>query len=184
MRNTVKHEIVTIPDVYSDLQLDEFMNFINTKQHPIMKFNHSDFDNSKQIHAKFTKLMADLLLYRLPDVYVDRNGIRWKLQGLADHIFFAKYSVGQSFGIHTDTGSVFDVGQNRYSKFTCLTYLNDDFVGGDTVFFDDDFKETCRIAPSRNKTLIFDIDLFHAGASLLNGSKYWIGTEIVYSIVL
>jgi hypothetical protein len=85
--------------------------------------------------------------------------------------------------IHTDTGSEYDVPNNMYSKFTFLTYLNDGFTGGCTKFYDDRLRETCVITPERNRTLVFDIDLFHSGEKVLDGSKYWIGTELVASPV-
>ena len=57
--------------------------------------------------------------------------------------------------------------------------LNDDFENGKTLFYDHDFKHTVTIEPKKNRTLIFDIDLFHKGEQVSKGEKYWIGTELV-----
>ena len=94
---------------------------------------------------------------------------------------YAKIGQGQMFGIHTDTGYEFDQKKNMFSKFTVLTYLNDDFEGGSTIFYNDDLKETTRIIPQAGETLVFDIDRFHAGENVTNGIKLWIGTELVCS---
>jgi hypothetical protein len=103
----------------------------------------------------------------------------FKVVGACPSIFYGKICQNQSFVTHTDTGSVFDKKNNLYSKFTMLIYLNYDFLGGETVFYDNNLLETCRITPKKNKTLIFDIDLFHSGSIVTSGTKYWIGTELL-----
>ena len=70
-----------------------------------------------------------------------------------------------------------------------LTYLNDDFEGGATEFVDAaDFRPTTIVQPRANRTLVFDIELFHRGNAVLQGVKRWIGTELVchrlYSCIL
>jgi hypothetical protein len=103
-----------------------------------------------------------------------------------DHLFFAVVSPGQLFGLHTDTGSVFDDDAREYSKFTVLLFLDEsgrDFEGGQTCFFPVNEREV-RVRPVRNRLLAFDIDLFHCGEQVRSGTKRWVGTEFVYRRVL
>ena len=60
-----------------------------------------------------------------------------------------------------------------------MIYLNDDFTGGKTVFYDDCFQKTVEIEPKKGKALLFDIDLWHKGEEIHNGEKFWIGCEII-----
>jgi hypothetical protein len=71
-----------------------------------------------------------------------------------------------------------------YSKFVVLLYLNTsglEFQGGKTQFYDTHFNKTINIIPRKNRTVIFDIDLFHSGEKVFNviETKKWIGTEII-----
>ena len=115
----------------------------------------------------------------LPDKYIDRQNIKWEYLECPKYIMYTKIQADEFFGLHTDTGCQYDTRMNKYSKYTVLTYLNDDYEGGNTVFYNDNFKKTCEIKPKLNRTLIFDIDLYHQGCEVLKGSKYWIGSELV-----
>ena len=90
---------------------------------------------------------------------------------------YAVIEPGQSFPIHTDTGA--EYSKEGESKFTVLVYLSHEFEGGTTQFYTRIFEKTVEITPRAGKILVFDIDLFHAGMPVTNGTKYWIGTEIV-----
>ena len=95
-------------------------------------------------------------------------------------IMAGMYELGDSFGLHTDTGLFYDAARGEKSRWTLLIYLNDDFEGGETVFYDTHtWAETCRIVPRAGMALLFDIDLWHSGGALLRGKKHWIGCEII-----
>jgi prolyl 4-hydroxylase len=123
--------------------------------------------------------MYERISLHLPKVYTDTTSNTWNFVGAPKYIMYANISPGQRFGIHTDTGCEYDQRENKYSKFTVLTYLNSDFEGGQTQFYDDRFNKTHIIEPRTNRTLVFDIDLFHSGEPVVSGSKFWIGTELV-----
>jgi predicted 2-oxoglutarate/Fe(II)-dependent dioxygenase YbiX len=100
----------------------------------------------------------------------------------------AKYKTGDEFGIHTDTGLCYDIENSIYSRnfisgnkvprYTVLIYLNDNFQGGQTIFYNDNFKETQVIIPKKGSALIFPMNIFHRGGKV-TGTKYWIGCEFV-----
>jgi len=94
-------------------------------------------------------------------------------------IMTAKYTDGKQFSLHTDTGLYYNRDDRLKSRYTMLIYLNDDYEGGKTSFYTDTFKHTQDIIPKAGRCLLFDIDLWHKGCPVTNGTKYWIGCEII-----
>jgi hypothetical protein len=89
----------------------------------------------------------------------------------------SKYHKGGQIGLHTDTP--YYISKTEYSKYKVLIYLNDDFEGGHTEFYDDNFVKQLVIVPKQGACVIFDMDIFHKGNEVLDGLKYWIGFEII-----
>ena len=173
-------EIFTVDGLYDDAEIQEFFRYIRQDCGDAKKFSHeSEFKNGKVLDPATASKMYDKIKAVLPGVYVDATGVEWTFEGPCRYVMFAEIHEGQLFGIHTDTGSEYDRDTGAMSKFTVLTYLNDGFSGGHTVFYDDHFRRTVDVTPVRNRTLIFDIDLFHSGQPVESGTKYWIGTELV-----
>ena len=146
----------------------------------------SSFENGRIRAPDAAALIFDRCRPFLPETYVDAAGHAWSPVRACDHLFFAVVSPGQLFGLHTDTGSVFDDDAREYSKFTVLLFLDEsgrDFEGGQTCFFPVNEREV-RVRPVRNRLLAFDIDLFHCGEQVRSGTKRWVGTEFVYRRVL
>lgn len=97
-------------------------------------------------------------------------------------IMTGSYTPDQQFNLHTDTGLFYNRDANEKSNWTLLIYLNDDFEGGHTLFYDDEWMLTDTIRPERGKALLFDIDLWHRGDLLTSGTKHWIGCEVIGNI--
>lgn len=171
-------EIITFDNLYSKDEIKTHLNFINNTEFD-RKFTNNDFKNGKIIHDSLSNMIFNKIKPNLPEIYVDSDGQKWKIIGATKYVFYANYKNNESFAIHTDTGSVFEPSNNLYSKFTLLTYLNDNYEGGETIFYTNNLVETNKIIPKINKTIIFDINLFHKSNVVLNGNKYWIGTEII-----
>lgn len=95
-------------------------------------------------------------------------------------IMGATFQPGDSFSIHTDTGLYYDRTRGEKSRWTVLIYLNDDFEGGETVFYDEaTWAIKRRVRPEAGKALVFDIDLWHSGSPVVAGVKRWIGCELI-----
>jgi hypothetical protein len=178
-KTDIAFEIFTIDDLFTDKEIEDMKTYIENASNDERTFTYSPFKNGKvvdkEMSTKIYKKLCDA--EGIPDCYKDRKGYSWELKGSSMYIFYAKLLPGQKFPIHTDTGSEF--GEGGESKFTVLTYLNDDYTGGCTQFYNYSFEKTVSITPKKGRTLIFDIDTFHAGEEV-NGTKYWFGTEIVY----
>jgi hypothetical protein len=175
----ISFEIFTLDNLYTNEEIIDYINFIEYSDDRERTFTEQPFKNGKIINENLSSKIYSRVKEFLPEIYVDRNNKKWQPIEATKFIFYSKLIENNMFGIHTDTGSVYDVKNNNYSKFTLLTYLNDNFIGGNTQFYDESFNETVMIVPNKNKTLIFDIDLFHKGNVIVKGTKYWIGTEIV-----
>lgn len=93
--------------------------------------------------------------------------------GLPKDIRFYKYSSGQRFKMHKD-GPWKERG--LASKLTFLVYLNDGFVGGET-----DFREF-KVVPSTGAALLFVHDTWHEGASVTEGTKYVLRSDVLYAV--
>jgi hypothetical protein len=180
----IPFEVFTLDNVLSDEELTYLTEFVDSQSNINCRtFTNSDFINGKLVEPSISKLLYTKVQPFLPNMYIDSKCSKWKYKGSTDTIMFAKILPGKHFGIHTDTGCEYDRILNKYSKYTMLLYLNDDFKGGHTVFYNDNFKEQFKIQPKKGRILCFDIGLYHSGESVLSGTKKWIGAELVCSKV-
>lgn len=177
----IPFEIFTIDGLYSSEEIKNYLDFVEFADEKNRGFTNSEFKNGKIIRPDISSKMYSYICPHLPHTYIDRNNTSWKFIQAPKYIMYAKIKQDQLFGLHTDTGCEYDEIDNLYSKFTVLTYLNDNFDGGHTQFYNNDFQKTVSIEPKENRTLIFDIDLYHKGDQITKGEKYWIGTELVVS---
>ena len=174
-------ELFEITNLYRENEIQEYIQQIND-----FSTNMNCVNNTRDIYKKIKRkdpIHSELIFSRikalLPENYLDTKGINWTLSGISDYIHYSHIKENEFIGLHSDTGSIFDPIENRYSKFTLLTYLTDDFRGGETVYYVDEGR--IEIKPETNKTIIFDIKLFHEGKKVLEGNKYWLKTDLVYS---
>jgi hypothetical protein len=89
------------------------------------------------------------------------NGYSWDAK-------VAKYIEGGSYGWHCDEWAKNDEYPHSRRIISSITYLNDDYVGGETEFLD------CKITPEKGKTLIFPSSWCfpHKGNGIISGVKY------------
>jgi hypothetical protein len=96
--------------------------------------------------------------------------------GPNNFILTSKYLEGGQIGIHTDT--LYKEG-TEYSKYKALVYLNDNFEGGYTEFYDDKFTKILTVIPKKGKCVIFNMNIYHKGNEIISGNKYILGFEII-----
>jgi hypothetical protein len=172
-------EIFTIDGLFTDGEVAEMEAYVEGADGASRFTTMADFKNGKVVDPRRSSLFYTRIQPFLPDAYVDRAGQRWAFVRSPSKIMYARVGAGQHFSLHTDTGCEYDDERREYSKFTVLTYLNDSFDGGGTKFYDHSFRERVTIEPRRNRTLVFDIDLYHSGERVARGVKCWMGTELV-----
>lgn len=96
-----------------------------------------------------------------------------------EYFRFSKYIPGEEFKIHRD-----GVNQDRYgnrTKFTVNIFLSDDFLGGETDFFDEGRNCIFSAKPAVGRGAIFDRDILHCGNKVYEGIKYLIRTDVMVS---
>ncbi len=171
-------EIFTIDNLFTDHEIALFTKIVESRKDDALRFTHSPFSNGKIVSIELSDIILERIRPHLPLRYGNKAGFRSVL-GTACYIMFAEIAPGQQFGIHTDTGCVFEQNGQVASSHTVLIYLNDDFEGGGTQFYQEGLEEICCIQPKKNRTLCFDIDLYHKGNTVHRGFKKWLGTELV-----
>jgi LysM repeat protein len=176
--NKISNNIFTIKNFLSDDECDTCIKVINSKTNTTPFTNSGVFTNDKFIDEKLT----NDIFCKLKN-YADMNALKtMNILSVNNLIMTGKYSIGQEFGIHTDTGLYYDKKNGRKTTYTVLIYLNDNYDGGTTKFYDEEFNETHTIIPCKGMALIFDINEWHKGCQVSNGYKYWIGCELIGNI--
>jgi hypothetical protein len=123
---------------------------------------------------------------------------RWRCFRYAKHAVYRPHIDGSWPDCRLAADGTYHTNQNGRSYYTFLLYLNDDFEGGETVFYssnDNDSngssqqskKITARgIVPTAGCVLVFPqgnlASLVHEGAAVTRGTKYIIRTDVVYEL--
>jgi prolyl 4-hydroxylase len=92
--------------------------------------------------------------------------------GVNERFRYYRYRPGQKFALHRD--GFFRRENGEESKLTCILYLNDDFIGGETAV------KNVIVAPRRGMALIFRHEFLHEGRPVLDGTKYVLRTDVMY----
>lgn len=107
-----------------------------------------------------------------------------KLAGLNPRFRVYRYRPQERFAPHVDRS--FDRGDAR-TLFSFMIYLNENFQGGETTFFQRRQKRRGnadavlkRVTPRRGAALVFDHDLFHEGSMVVAGVKYAVRSDVFY----
>lgn len=102
--------------------------------------------------------------------------------GINPFLRVSKYNAasGDRFDKHTDSAYVRD---DQYVGFwTILVYLNDDFEGGETTIYDDEFEKLAyTVKPEVGKVFCFYHYQVHAGLAVQSGTKYIVRSEIMFA---
>ena len=96
--------------------------------------------------------------------------------GLNERFRYYRYEPGQSFAPHYD--GAYERENGERSEFTFLIYLNDDFEGGATTFFQ---PGRFHVVPRTGDLLTFRHPQLHEGAILEAGVKYVLRSDVMYS---
>lgn len=93
---------------------------------------------------------------------------------LSPQFRFYKYTPGQRFKMHKDGRLKED---DLESRLSFLIYLNDSFEGGNTLF------RGFSINPAVGKVLMCIHETWHEGEKLIEGTKYVLRTDVMYSVL-
>jgi prolyl 4-hydroxylase len=115
------------------------------------------------------------------------NGEEWGISGLNECWRLAKYHPGDRFSCHIDVNYV--RSKDVQSFFTVNAYMNGEFKGGRTRFFDSvrvkKAKQLASVKGSAGQCLIFMqpplADLAHDGEVVEEGLKYLFRSDVMYT---
>jgi hypothetical protein len=167
--NKIHDGIYCGEDLFTPEEIECFTKIITTAQ--VGSFNGElQNRNGKMVYPEIANLIGKRILQSGFSV----NGVSF-----SDILYFSEIEKNQPFFIHTDTGVYYNRKTNVRSRYTVLLYLNDNFDGGNTSFYTNEFKKSVSITAKKNKIVVFDISLFHSGDTVTSGTKRWIGTELI-----
>lgn len=120
--------------------------------------------------------------------YVPATIDKWTAIGLNERLRFYRYDPGQRFAPHGD--GLYHRKNGDISRLTFMIYLNDGFEGGDTRFylhqnyheiFSPNAVADVSIVPKTGMALCFLHELRHEGARVLQGRKYVLRSDVMYT---
>jgi hypothetical protein len=118
-------------------------------------------------------LLEERLRPELPDLMFEKP-----LVGIGPKLRVYRYRPGDHFGVHSDQFYVGNWdGLEVVSRLTMLVYLNDDFGGGQTRFFE---PQQLSVQPQTGMTLLFQHALEHEGVRVESGEKWVLRTDVFY----
>lgn len=133
------------------------------------------------VHEETRAFVWQRLRHLLPKDYDGRL-----IVGLDDRIRFNSQLPGGQITPHFDIACFHENGDRSFQ--TLLVYLNDDFDGGCTMFFDRKaFLKRRRglpgleVRPVTGSAILFAHDTFHSGAMCSGGVKYSLRFDVVFS---
>ena len=134
--------------------------------------------NNTRVMLDYPKCAAWLWKRIRSQVPAERDG--WEAVGLNERLRFYRYEEGQAFRWHHD--GCYQRNEDERSFLTCMVYLNDGFVGGETEFEPAPGIPESRfgVRPEAGSLLLFDHPLRHQGAELVAGTKYVLRTDVMY----
>eukprot|EP00039_Didymoeca_costata_P006921 m.94614 g.94614 ORF g.94614 m.94614 type:complete len:469 (+) comp13454_c0_seq1:277-1683(+) len=115
---------------------------------------------------------------------IEGKNEEWEATGLNECFRIAKYYPGHKFCGHVD--ACYSRSDTERSMLTVNMYLNHNFTGGHTRFFDhnDLNRVTYSVQPQAGKCCFFQqppLKYFHDGERVQSGIKYLLRTDVMYT---
>ena len=167
--------LYSIDDVLTSDECKKYMDLFNDPK----KVELINDKHRKYYRVQFQDKELANHLYEMVKSYIPKK-IKNISVGMNSFIRLSKYEPGQFFGIHKD-GINFDHENKKNMSYATLNiFLNDDFEGGETLFYQNDKKTlTMRCKPKSGRGSFFYSQQFHEGAKLIKGYKYLLRTDLM-----
>jgi hypothetical protein len=117
-------------------------------------------------------------LWRRAEPFIPSRHCYWRALGFNERFRYYRYDPGQKFAPHWDGCFRKDTGEE--SQLTFMVYLNDDFKGGQTRFYDEARQVRLEVEPESGMALVFVHRQLHEGAAVVEGRKYVLRTDVMY----
>jgi prolyl 4-hydroxylase len=177
--------IIMFNSVFTDVEIDE-LNYKNLNYQRSLGFSYLNNKrvvtdvrtSSTSFDHKHNQILNDkifnLISNFLPNI--EKNNL--------ENFQILRYFSGESYKMHYDYFNQFPRYVTRNDRIaTCITYLNDSFIGGKTIFP----KLNINVSPKKGEVLFFRYDYkkfitnsltLHLGEEIILGEKYIASTWI------
>lgn len=144
--------------VNQEFFLKAYDNFLN-KNETIRLLNF--FKTNKNASKKYRDTYTIQLNHRFKDIQKKINFFVNDFEKSIDYAHVVYWQTGSFQNIHTDDA-------HSHTSLTSITYLNEDFKGGQTYF-----KDGTIVTPKTNRTIFFDGKKHpHGVKEIINGDRY------------
>jgi WD40 repeat protein len=172
--------IIEIENFLSDVEVDTLLNSrVNKFSKAISHYPKYYRNNDRLVEDNLD--LATKLFDRLNSIENMDAKVKKEFVSLNDRIRFCSYRSGQEFSKHQD--GIYYPNDQQKSKLTFLLYLNgtEEFHGGETNFFKEkmDVEPIASISPKKGMLVVFDHRIWHQGASISDGTKYILRSDII-----
>lgn len=125
----------------------------------------------QELHSKAIKVFFDCI-----KEYCEANNLPFNNEHVGqDWLLIREYNAGSKMSGHSDRYSyVKKDGNQVIPSLTAILYINDDYVGGEIDFINDDL---C-IKPKAGSMVIFPSDKWHEVLEILSGNRYMTQTYV------
>ena len=176
--------IFTVPDFLSPEECEQYISHsenIGYKAAPITTASGfamiPRIRNNTRVMLDDTLRAADLWQRIAPHVADPVMGC--SALGVNERLRFYRYDPGEKFDWHFD-GS-YQRPNGERSLLTLMVYLNEGFEGGETRFNLQAPYGYVKVAPKQGMALCFIHMVQHKGAAVIQGRKYVLRSDIMYS---
>ena len=164
------HHFCLLNGVLTPEECQQFIKLLDVPDLHRVESTMATYDRNIMINEEFANVIYKRILPFLPPGTVRCN----------EYFRFSKYHPGQEFTKHTD-GTNQDKYGNR-SQYTLNIFLNKDFGGGETDFFDNSGRLAVRAVPEPGRAALFDRGILHCGNKVASGNKYLLRTDVMIPI--
>ncbi len=180
------NEIFTIANILSPAECAEYIALSENLGYtaaPITTYQgfelRSDIRNNERVILDDVERATDL--WQRVSEYIPSTIGKWRAIALNERFRFYRYDPGQRFAIHHDGSYRRPNGEE--SLLTFMIYLNKGFEGGETRFYLPYYFKMPEVSvvPETGMALCFVHKLAHEGAAVIQGRKYVLRSDVMYS---
>ncbi len=161
-----------IDDLFTPEECQKLIEHFDSNKTKFIDRGIAEYYRLEEDSDEMANILWNKVKHHLPTDYAGG-----KLVYLNNHFRYSKYHHGMQFGRHRD-GTNQDKHGNR-SIITLNIFLNDNFNGGETDFFDNNNNLIISVKPKPGRAALFDAGILHQGNMVLNGFKYLLRTDVM-----
>jgi predicted 2-oxoglutarate/Fe(II)-dependent dioxygenase YbiX len=184
----VPSQIFTVANILSPAECANYIALsenIGYTEAPIT--THRGFELRPEIRNNERVILDDperaLDLWQRVSEYIPSTIGKWRAIGLNERFRFYRYDPGQRFALHHDGSYRRPNGEE--SLLTFMIYLNEEFEGGETRFllpyYYDVNERDVSVVPETGMAVCFVHELVHEGTPVIQGRKYVLRSDVMYS---